>query len=143
MKNVLMIAMALVLFGASASYGTGNPVKKEVDDALGTFAVGCQIELTTFCKEVLPGEGRLLACLYAFGDKVSPKCEYALYDSMGQLNRTLANFSYAVNECIEDMETLCGDTEVGQGRVLDCLKQNKEKVSKRCSGALQDVGWVE
>ena len=36
---------------------------------------GCSSELTQHCAEVTPGEGRLLACLYAHGDKLSGQCE--------------------------------------------------------------------
>ena len=39
---------------------------------------GCKAELESYCKQVTPGEGRLLACLYAFEDKLSARCDYAL-----------------------------------------------------------------
>src|SRR5262249_49690865 len=42
---------------------------------------GCKAELESHCKDVTPGDGRLLACLYAFEDKLSPRCDYALYDA--------------------------------------------------------------
>jgi Cysteine rich repeat len=35
----------------------------------------CSSELSQYCAEVAPGEGRLLACLYAHGDKLSGQCE--------------------------------------------------------------------
>ena len=76
-----------------------------LDIAIAISAEGCKTELTTFCKDVTPGEGRILACLYAFSDKVSPSCEYALYDSMAQLNLTLTKMAIAVNECEDDLET--------------------------------------
>ena len=38
----------------------------------------CASELQTHCAAVTPGEGRLLACLYAYGDKLSAQCELAL-----------------------------------------------------------------
>ena len=49
------------------------------------MAKGCEAAITTTCKDVTPGEGRILACLYAHGDKLSGKCEYALYDAAIQL----------------------------------------------------------
>jgi hypothetical protein len=39
---------------------------------------GCNSELAQYCAEVTPGEGRLLACLYAHEDKLSGQCERAL-----------------------------------------------------------------
>lgn len=143
MKQVMLNVVALVLFSAVTACAAGNPVSKEIEGALENFAEGCEQELSTYCQEVTPGEGRVLACLYAFGDKLSSRCEHALYDSMGSLNRTLTNLSYATDECEDDMIALCSETVMGEGRVLECLKQNKGKVSSRCLAALQDVGWVD
>jgi len=46
-----------------------------------------QTEIETYCKAVTPGEGRILACLYAYQDKLSGKCEYALYNAAVRLER--------------------------------------------------------
>jgi len=143
MKKRMILAAVLTMFLAIPALGAEDPLAKGMERALETFAEGCQGELTTFCKEVTPGEGRILACLYAFGDKLSPRCEYALYDSMAQLNRTLTNVAYAVNECEDDLEALCADIQPGEGRLLDCLKKNAAKVSNRCTTALKDVGWMD
>ena len=121
--------------------GQAQEVEQGVQGALDTFSEGCQQELNTFCKDVTPGEGRLLACLYAFQDKLSPSCEYAVYDSMGQLNRTLTNVSYAIGECRDDLKSYCSEIKVGEGRLLDCLNRNEDKVSSRCNSALKDVGF--
>jgi hypothetical protein len=36
------------------------------------------------------------------------------------------------NACEKDMETLCGTTERGDGRLLECIRQNVEKLSQPC-----------
>jgi len=126
---------------SSLAYASGSPAEKEVEAALERFAEGCQQELTTYCKDVTPGEGRVLSCLYAFGDKLTTRCERSLFDSIGQLNRTVANMSYAVQECDDDLMANCSEKEVGEGRLLDCLKKNETKVSKKCTTALTDIGW--
>ena len=110
------------------------------DDLIQTVVNGCKKELDTYCKDVTPGEGRGLACLYAHGDKLSGKCEYALYDAAAQLERAVAALSYAVNECRDDLENLCSGVQVGEGRLLDCLEKNDSKVSDRCKQAIKDVG---
>lgn len=143
MKNHLALITGIVLSLSSPLFAAEGPVSKEVAAALDTFAEGCQAELATLCKDVTPGEGRVIACLYAFGDKLSPRCEYALYDSISQLNRTLANLSYTVTECGDDLDALCADIQPGGGRLLDCLKKNEDKVSKRCMTAMKDVGWLK
>ncbi|MBC2709494.1 MAG: hypothetical protein HGJ94_00325 [Desulfosarcina sp.] len=64
-----------------------------------TVAEGCKAELENYCKDVKPGEGRILACLFAHSDKLSGKCEYALYDAAVQLERAVAALAYVANEC--------------------------------------------
>jgi len=134
-----MTILALLLLALPA-VAAEDPLQKGVQGALDTFTQGCQQELTTFCKNVTPGEGRILACLYAFQDQLSPKCEYALYDSVSQLDRTLTNLSYVVGECRDDLKKNCADVKPGEGRLLDCLGRNEAKVSNRCTAALKDSG---
>ena len=105
-----------------------------------TVANGCKTEIEKYCGQVTPGEGRVLACLYAHEDKLSSKCEYALYDAAVQLERAVAALSYVANECDEDLEKYCSSIAPGEGRLLDCLEKHDKKVSGRCKQALKDVG---
>ncbi len=105
-----------------------------------SVAKGCEKELTAYCGNVTPGDGRILACLYAYSDKLSGKCEYALYDAAVQLERFVAALSYVANECDADLDKFCSDVAVGKGRLLKCLDENSSGISSRCSQALKDVG---
>ncbi len=111
----------------------------EGEELIESVAKGCDKEFKTYCKDVTPGEGRILACLYAHGDKISSQCEYALYDAAVQLERFVAALTYVANECEEDLEKYCSGTQPGEGRLLACLDKNKKKVSKRCKQAVKDV----
>jgi len=116
-----------------------NPVMAQ-QGLIETVANGCKDELEKYCSNVTPGEGRVLACLYAYGDKLSGRCEYALYDAASRLERAVAALSYAVNECSSDLKQYCGSVAAGEGRLLECLQKNDDKVSKRCKQARKDVG---
>jgi len=111
-----------------------------LDKIVETVAKGCDKEIKTYCKDVTPGEGRVLACLYAHEDKLSGQCEYALYDAAAQLERFVAALTYVANECEDDLEKYCANIQPGQGRLLACLDKNKKKIQKRCKQALKDVG---
>lgn len=139
MKKMMLAGLLLLLITLPA-FAAEDPLLKGTQGALDSFTAGCQKELTTFCKDVTPGEGRILACLYAFQDKVTLRCERALYDSIGQLDRTLTNLSYAIGECRDDLKSYCADIKPGEGRLLDCLKNNEGKISNRCNYALKDTG---
>src|SRR5512139_2646284 len=104
-----------------------------------TVVTGCKAELEKYCSNVTPGEGRVLACLYAYEDKLSGRCEYALYDAAVQLERAVAALSYVVNECSSDLKDHCASVAAGEGRLLQCLQKNDAHVSQRCKQARKDV----
>src|SRR4029450_12760272 len=95
--------------------------------------------LESFCKEVTPGEGRVLACLYAHDDKLSGRCEYAVYDAAAQLERAVTALTYVAKECDDDLKKHCASGEAGEGRLAACLKKNEKDVSPRCKNAMKDV----
>jgi Cysteine rich repeat len=105
-----------------------------------TVANGCKTEIATYCREVKPGEARILACLYAYQDKLSGKCEYALYDASARLEKAVTALTYVAKECEADLQANCSNVQPGEGRLLQCLEKNNDKISERCKGALKDVG---
>jgi len=116
-----------------------NPVMAQ-QGLVETVVTGCKAELEKYCSNVTPGEGRILACLYAHNDKLSGRCEYALYDAAVQLERAVAALSYVANECAPDLRKHCARVEAGEGRLLECLQKNDAEVSTRCKQARKDVG---
>ena len=131
-KAILLVMVAAVFMLVSNA--------NAAEDIIESVAKGCEKELTSYCSNVTPGEGRALACLYAHNDKLSGQCEYALYDAAVQLERFVAVLSYLANECDADLEKFCSAVEAGEGRLLQCLDDNSKKISARCTQALKDVG---
>jgi hypothetical protein len=103
-------------------------------------AEGCKTELETYCSQVTPGQSRLLACIYAHNDKLSGQCEKALYDAAVALERAINTIAYVANQCRADIESKCAKIQPGQGRIAQCLADNKSSLSPPCSQALTDVG---
>jgi len=128
--KVFALITALLTFSVPAS---------AVEDVVESVATGCEKELSSFCKDVTPGEGRILACLFAHSDKLSGRCEYAVYDAAAQLERAVSALTYVANECDEDIDKICAKVEAGEGRILTCLKKNESKVTKRCNQAMKDI----
>ena len=118
----------------------GIAAAAEQKGIVGTVQEGCKKELDTYCKGVTPGEGRVLACLYAFEDKLSDRCEYALYDAASQLEKAVNALKYAATQCKDDLKAFCSNVQPGQGRMLECLDKNSAKVSSNCKQALKDTG---
>jgi len=128
----ILVALAAVVMISTTAFGA--------DQLTQTVQNGCKQELSTYCKDVTPGDGRVLACLYAHSDKLAPRCEFALYDAAVQLERAVTALAFAAYECEDDLEAYCADVPVGEGRLLDCIAKNEKKVSQRCLNALDETG---
>ena len=111
-----------------------------LEEIVKSVAEGCNKEIRTYCSTVTPGEGRVLACLFSHEDKLSGRCQYALYDAAVQLERAVATLTYVANECDADLETYCANIRPGEGRLAQCLKKNEKKLNQRCTQAIKDVG---
>lgn len=131
MKACLMVISFIFLFASMAF---------AAEDMVRTVKEGCSQDIKTFCPKVTPGEARILACLYAYGDKISSRCEYALYDASVQLERRVNAINYVASECRQDLSAYCSEIKSGGGRLLNCLDQHKSQVSARCKQAVKDVG---
>lgn len=125
----MLLGALLFAGGARAADTVADNLKK-----------ACNKELTTFCKGVQPGEGRVLACLYAFENKVSDQCAYAVYDAAVALEKAIADLKYAANQCSADLQKYCANVKPGQGRGLACLSKNDKGVSQQCKDALKQTG---
>jgi hypothetical protein len=134
MKKAVLCLITLCIIQAFV----GN-VFAETKGPVEVVADGCKKEIDTYCKKVTPGEGRVLACLYAYEDKLSNRCEYALYDAAAQLERAIAALTFLANECRNDLKTFCSNVKPGEGRLIQCIDKNKEKISGRCKQAIKDV----
>lgn len=130
LKTTMMSAIA-VLMSLSGTVSAQGIVE--------TVEQGCATEITTYCSQVSPGEGRLLACFYAHEDKLSGQCQYALYSASAQLDQAVSALDYLATQCRDDILKLCGEVQVGEGRVLECLKSNSASVSAACNQAVNDV----
>ena len=135
MRKIILrsvVAGALLAGGYARAQGA-DTIKDQVKKA-------CHTELTTFCKGVPEGEGRILACLYAFEEKVSDKCVYAVYDAAAQLEQAVTALKFAASQCSQDLQKFCADVKPGQGRGLACLDKHDKDVSQQCKDALVQTG---
>ncbi|MFL6623189.1 MAG: cysteine rich repeat-containing protein [Sulfurifustis sp.] len=133
--RVMIVLLATLTAGAAEAQTSAQAITQKVKE-------GCQQELDTYCKAVSPGEGRVFACLYAYSDKLSGRCEYALYDASKQLEEAVAMLNHVAEACANDLAQYCSDVSLGEGRVADCMKKNEAKTSAACQQAMKDTGMA-
>jgi hypothetical protein len=129
-----LLADALLL--ATASLASVQALAEQV-------LSGCASELETHCAAVTPGEGRLLAPLYAYGDKLSGPCELALYDTAVRLERAISALTYVANQRRAEIGSLCAGTQAGGDRIAQCLHDHAAELSGPCDRALAQIGLKE
>ena len=134
-SSTVMTAMMVALFAASSFAQAQDPIQ----DAL----TGCAKELKEFCSTVNPGKGRLVACMKAHGDELSDHCIFALNRADFRLGTSALALRYVALQCKPDVVKHCPKVDIGEGRVLGCLKENKLKIGKDCNIALRDIGAIK
>ncbi len=137
MKRIGSSVMILAVIGLFS----GTAVAER--DLVETITRDCKVEIARFCQSVSPGRSRMLACLYAYSDKLTAACSFALIDGADQLDRSIANLAVVAKGCGRDLRAFCSTVKPGEGRMLNCLDINKNKVSPQCTEALKAGGLKE
>jgi len=100
----------------------------------------CQKDADRFCKDVTPGQGRVVYCLKAYEDKLSPECtsyvEKLKAEAEARFNKAKTNLVNWQKACHQDAKKLCAGIPYGDGRIMDCLKEHIDQVSPACRGAV-------
>jgi hypothetical protein len=132
MKKVLFVITCGLLLSV-----TGAQAQDEIIDAVMN---ACKPEIESYCSQVTLGEGRLLACFYAHEDKLSGRCQYALYEGAAKLEQFAVAITHVATECHDDLIKFCSEVAMGEGRVASCLLEHQAEVTEACATAIDDVG---
>ena len=133
MRHIFGFFLAIAIIAqASVTFAQSSVVE--------TVIKSCQNEIESYCSQVTPGEGRLLACFYAHENKLTVQCINALYNGMAALELAVEAISFVASQCRQDIKSLCGATVPGEGRIAACLLDKKAELSSHCSSAIDQVG---
>lgn len=131
MRKTVLVAIVGALLSVT--------VAQAQDEIIAGVLEGCKTEIESYCSQVTPGEGRLLACFFAHEDKLSGRCQYALYEGAAQLEQFATALTHLATECHDDLLKFCAEVELGEGRVGTCLLEHQAEVTEACAQAIKDV----
>ena len=114
-----------------------NAILERLTADIQKLETSCGEDIKKYCSTVTPGDGRILHCMQAHEDKISPRCEYDLNEVALHAHTTTDRLKEAVNACRGDIDKFCAKTQPGQGRVAACLAANRTSVSQNCVEAIQ------
>jgi hypothetical protein len=140
LTKIVLLALSVSMSSiAYAQTDAMNSVLEKLAASIKRLETSCVGDIKKYCKTVTPGEGRILYCMQAHEDKISPGCAFVLTDVALQAQTTVGHLREAVNSCQGDIVKFCAKTQPGQGRLAACLAANKESVSKNCVEAIQKL----
>ena len=132
MKSKMSVALIAVAFVA----GPSATAEETLVDYL---LAACETDIENYCSQVTPGNGRLLHCMAAHEDKISGQCGYALYQAATVLEQLVAAMVYVAEQCRTEIETICSDVVLGEGKLPACLAEHEADVSDGCKKAIADT----
>ena len=91
----------------------------------------CKEDRQTLCKDVKPGQGRIIKCLKENEAKLSPACKTHLEEKTAEAKENH-------NKCKEDRKKFCKDVKPGEGRIIKCLKDNEAQLSADCKAVIAE-----
>ncbi len=132
MKSNMSVALIAVAFVA-------GPMATAEETLVDYLVAACETDIENYCSQVTPGNGRLLHCMAAHEDKISGQCEYALYQAATVLEQLAAAMVYVAEQCRTEIETICSDVVLGEGKLPACLAEHDADVSDGCKKAIADT----
>jgi len=112
-----LVLLSLSIIVAAHAYAKDNP---------------CEKDIAKFCKNIEPGEGRLLKCLKLSEEDLTPQCKKQLI----QIEKAVEEVQ---NACADDYAIFCSSLLPGQGRIAACLEKNKKILTPKCKKNLGEV----
>jgi hypothetical protein len=124
---------------ASAQADVGKALLEKLTARVAKLESACASDIKKYCKTVTPGEGRMIYCMQAHEDKISPKCAFELGEATTSVQTTADVLKDAVIACKAEISGPCGKILPGQGRMAACLLSNKPTASAGCVEAIQKI----
>jgi len=127
--RIVFVAVALI----------AGPIATAEETLVEYLVTACETDIENYCSQVTPGNGRLLHCMAAHEDKISGQCEYALYQAATMLEQLSAAIVYVAEQCRTEIETICSDIVMGEGRLAACVAEHDAEASDGCKKAIADT----
>jgi hypothetical protein len=102
---------------------------------------GCDDDVNRYCEPLKANSNKVFMCLAAYEELLSNQCKQGILEASMAMKLGAAALDYSIRACEADADKYCLDVEPGEGRLVNCIKQNESKVSKECITALKETGF--
>jgi hypothetical protein len=137
--GLLPLLFVLSVGSVSAQTDVAKTLQEKLTARIAKLESACAKDIKKYCKDVTPGEGRVIYCMQAHEDKISPQCTFELEDELTSVQNSLDDLKNAISACKAEITGICGKVVPGQGRIAACLLANKSTASNDCADAIQKI----
>lgn len=85
----------------------------------------CKADVEKFCKDIKPGEGRIIKCMKEHESELSEACKATRGEKKEAMREGIA-------ACREDIQSKCSGVKPGEGRIIKCLKEHEADLKPAC-----------
>jgi Cysteine rich repeat len=137
--GVSPLLAVLSVGSVSAQTSVGKAILDKLNARVEKLESACAKDIKKYCSTVTPGEGRMIYCMQAHEDKISPKCVFELEEAATAVHAAADALKDGVIACKAEINGVCGKIKPGEGRIATCLLENKSTASAGCAEAIAKV----
>jgi hypothetical protein len=137
--GILPLLAVLSTGSASAQTDTGKAILEKLTARVAKLESACAKDIKKYCRNVTPGEGRMVYCMQAYEDQISTKCAFELEEAATSVLTAAEALKDGVIACKAEITGVCGKVQPGQGRIAACLLANKSTASAGCAEAIKKI----
>jgi Golgi apparatus protein 1 len=100
--GLLVLLFVLPVGPTSAQQDVAKSIVEKLTAKVAKLESACAKDIKKYCKTVTPGEGRMIYCMQAHEDKISPQCDYELGEAAASVQASLDSLKDAIIACKAD-----------------------------------------
>mmetsp|Transcript_2774 Transcript_2774/g.6902 ORF Transcript_2774/g.6902 Transcript_2774/m.6902 type:complete len:571 (-) Transcript_2774:276-1988(-) len=102
------------------------------------LATACKKDVEKFCDDsnLYPEEGAVITCLREVKDRLTEKCKDEIQKTQVEAADDMAMDVMLSDMCSADADVLCADVKPGGGRIQECLREQRARLSWDCQEEL-------
>ncbi len=129
-KSVISSLLAFPLFLSSLA---PNVMAAATEDLKSSLKQACQTDIQQFCSNVTPGQGRVMACLKSYEDKLSSSCKQQWQSVKSEWHKAMKGAHAA---CAGDIQKFCSSVDTPRD-IKNCLDEHSTDLSSTCKSFRQ------
>ena len=140
-SNSLTVTFIFIIGVTSSSLAEESKSFKEklrdINIVINAPVDGCENEIKQFCPNSGNDTRDILSCLGDHEDSLSNDCKKSALATSLFIVEAGMKLDEAINACHIDIDTFCSETELGQNRIIPCLREHQKEISKQCYSSLE------